>query len=107
MNCVVLQLESPLHVHHSMSQGRDLPIEGSRSIPRAEAISNVIKSVITPVIPCGPYGKGLFRTAKNGSGPEITNILTIVVGTGVSLTLPLVLAATSDSAFDGAAIGFI
>lgn len=72
-----------------------------------EAISKEIKSVTTPVILCGPYGKGLLPTTYTSSGPNITNILAIAGGTGVSLTLPLVLAATAHTAFEGVAIEFI
>lgn len=38
---------------------------------------------------------------------EVTNILAIAGGTGVSLTLPVILTATSSSTFGGAAIDFI
>ncbi|PBP18615.1 ferric-chelate reductase [Diplocarpon rosae] len=53
----------------------------------------------TPVILCGPYGKSLL------AAPEATNILAIAGGTGVSLTLPLALAATSLPS--AAAIDFV
>lgn len=63
-------------------------------------------AVITPVVLCGPYGTPLLPSIFN-SGPEPTNILAIAGGTGVSLTLPVVLAASQSTAFSGAAIDFI
>ena len=48
-----------------------------------------------------------FPTMGNSSSPGMTNILAIAGGTGVSLTLPIILAATSSPAFEGAAIDFI
>lgn len=56
-------------------------------------------SATTPIILCGPYGKALLP------GQETTHILAIAGGTGISLTLPLVHAATSTSR--GAAIDFV
>ncbi|CAL3967199.1 unnamed protein product [Diplocarpon coronariae] len=53
----------------------------------------------TPVILCGPYGPSLL------SSPETTNILAVAGGTGITLTLPLVLAATSFPT--AAAIDFV
>ena len=61
---------------------------------------------MTPVILCGPYGTGLLPSSRR-SREEVTNILAVAGGTGVSLTLPVVLAATSNPAFDGAAIEFV
>lgn len=62
--------------------------------------------VTTPVILCGPYGKPLLPSAWR-SAPERTNVLAIAGGTGVSLTLPLVQAATSTPEFMGPAVDFI
>ncbi|KAI9642830.1 hypothetical protein NHQ30_008563 [Ciborinia camelliae] len=58
----------------------------------------------TPVILSGPYGESLLNPKE-----EPTNILAIAGGTGVSLTLPLVLAATASdtSIYKGRAIDFI
>jgi len=56
----------------------------------------------TPVVFCGPYGTALL-TSKS----EPTNRLAIAGGTGVSLTLPLVLAATASSDFAVVAIDLI
>ncbi|KAF4624334.1 hypothetical protein G7Y89_g13838 [Cudoniella acicularis] len=60
----------------------------------------------TPVTLCGPYGTAILLSRPN-IGPEVTNILAIAGGTGVSLTLPLVLAATSSPFFSGVPIDFI
>ena len=60
--------------------------------------------ITTPVILCGPYGTALL---PKKSIPETTNILAIAGGTGVSLTLPVVLAATSSQAFERAAVDFV
>ena len=60
---------------------------------RDEAVSSQLAT--TPVILCGPYGPSLLDTRK----PELTNILAIAGGTGVSLTLPLALAATEQACF--------
>lgn len=62
-------------------------------------------NITTPVILCGPYGSSLLPSTP--SKQESTNILAIAGGTGVSLTLPVVLAATSSPAFEGASIDFI
>jgi len=67
---------------------------------------NGSKISTTPVILCGPYGAPLLLSSAN-NGPELANILSIAGGTGVSLTLPLALAATSSTAFQGVAIDFI
>lgn len=56
----------------------------------------------TPVVLCGPYGTALL-TSKS----EPTNILAIAGGTGVSLTLPLVLAATAAPDFAEVAVDFV
>ncbi|ESZ92083.1 hypothetical protein SBOR_7540 [Sclerotinia borealis F-4128] len=58
----------------------------------------------TPVILSGPYGEALLNPKE-----EPTNILAIAGGTGISLTLPLVLAATSSHAtlYEGRAIDFV
>ncbi|KAF7905351.1 uncharacterized protein EAF01_005872 [Botrytis porri] len=58
----------------------------------------------TPVILSGPYGEQLLRPTE-----EPTNILAIAGGTGISLTLPLVLAATASDAkiYEGRAIDFV
>lgn len=53
------------------------------------------------VILCGPYEKALLPNQ------DTANILFIAGGTGISLTLPLVLAATSTSTLPGAAIDFV
>ncbi|KAF8847696.1 hypothetical protein BDZ45DRAFT_718947 [Acephala macrosclerotiorum] len=55
----------------------------------------------TPVVLCGPYGKALLPNH------ETANILAIAGGTGISFTLPLVLAAASTSSLPGAAIDFV
>jgi len=60
----------------------------------------------TPVILCGPYGTPLLPPFSNNT-PDITNILAIAGGTGVSITLPVVLSATSSPAFASAAIDFV
>jgi predicted ferric reductase len=60
------------------------------------------ENATTPVILCGPYGTPLLP-----SSGDVTNILAIAGGTGVSLTLPVVLAATSSLAMSGAAIDFV
>jgi NAD(P)H-flavin reductase len=65
-----------------------------------ERISDI--AITTPVIMCGPYGTPLL-SAKS----ETANILAIAGGTGVSLTLPVVLAATASTQFEGAAIDFV
>jgi NAD(P)H-flavin reductase len=57
----------------------------------------------TPVILCGPYGTPLLSSIS----PEITNILAIAGGTGISLTLPLVLATTASPWFAGATVDFV
>jgi ferric-chelate reductase len=57
----------------------------------------------TPVILCGPYGTALLPALST----EWTNILAIAGGTGVSLTIPIVLVVTSSLAFIGAAIDFV
>lgn len=59
------------------------------------------KNTATPVILCGPYGTALL------ADPEPTNILAIAGGTGVSLTLPVVLAATSDATLQNVAVDFV
>lgn len=58
----------------------------------------------TPVILSGPYGEQLLKPEE-----EPTNILAIAGGTGISLTLPLVLAATASDAkiYEGRAIDFV
>lgn len=58
----------------------------------------------TPVILSGPYGERLLKPNE-----EPTNILAIAGGTGISLTLPLILAATASDApfYPGRAIDFI
>lgn len=61
------------------------------------------ETVTTPVILCGPYGTGLLPSSRR-SREEVTNILAVAGGTGVS---PVILAATSNPAFDGAAIDFV
>ncbi|TVY84013.1 Ferric reductase transmembrane component [Lachnellula suecica] len=63
-------------------------------------------STTTPVILSGPYGTPLIPSLPN-TGPEVTNILAIAGGTGISITLPVVLAATSNELFANAAIDFI
>jgi NAD(P)H-flavin reductase len=52
---------------------------------------------------CGPYGTALLPEIS----PETSNILAIAGGTGVSLTLPVVLAATASPSFAGAPINFV
>jgi ferric-chelate reductase len=54
---------------------------------------------------CGPYGAGLLP--PSGTSGEVTNNLAIAGGTGVSLTLPAVLAAILNPAFNGAAVDFV
>lgn len=66
------------------------------------ATENQEKTTITPVILCGPYGTDLVPTQG-----EVTNILAISGGTGVSLTLPVVMVATNSPAHARAAIDFI
>lgn len=61
-------------------------------------------TITTPVILCGPYGTALL---PRKSMPETTNILAIAGGTGVSLTLPVVLAAISSPAFEKTAVDFV
>lgn len=63
-------------------------------------------SITTPVILSGPYGRPLIPSLPN-TGIEVTNILAIAGGTGISLTLPVVLAATSTPLFENAAIDFV
>jgi hypothetical protein len=63
-------------------------------------------STTTPVILSGPYGTTLLPSFPN-TGPETTNIIAIAGGTGISLALPVILAATSVSLFANAAIDFI
>lgn len=65
-----------------------------------------LSSTTTPVILCGPYGTALLPSHPN-TGHDAANILAIAGGTGISLTLPLVLAATSSPAFTGVPIDFI
>lgn len=64
----------------------------STEVTKEQPASNL---ATTPVILCGPYGPSLL----SASAPELTNILAIAGGTGVSLTMPLVLAATAQPAF--------
>lgn len=66
-------------------------------------VSQDEKDATTPVVLCGPYGTALLPVIS----PETTNILAIAGGTGISLTLPLVLAATALPVFVGAAIDFV
>lgn len=61
------------------------------------------KDATTPVVLCGPYGTALLSEIS----PETTNMLAIAGGTGISLTLPLVLTATASPIFVGAAIDFV
>lgn len=58
----------------------------------------------TPVILSGPYGENILAPKE-----EPTNILAIAGGTGISTTLPLILAATSRDAtiYEGRAIDFV
>jgi NAD(P)H-flavin reductase len=75
---------------------RTLPSSGSASIP----------STTTPVILCGPYGTALLSSHSN-TGIEACNLLAIAGGTGISLTLPVVLSASSSPVFTGIPIDFI
>ncbi|CAG8949888.1 hypothetical protein HYFRA_00004216 [Hymenoscyphus fraxineus] len=65
-----------------------------------------LSSTNTPVILCGPYGTALLPSHPN-TGHEASNILAIAGGTGISITLPLVLAATTSPAFTGVPIDFV
>jgi NAD(P)H-flavin reductase len=56
----------------------------------------------TPVVLCGPYGTALLKPKS-----EPTNILAIAGGTGVSLALPIVLAATASNNIVQVAVDFI
>lgn len=58
----------------------------------------------TPIILSGPYGEALLKPKE-----EPTNILAIAGGTGVSLTLPLILASTASNTtvYEGRAIDFV
>lgn len=69
--------------------------QSSSSANESKTEGQIATLPTTPVILCGPYGPSLLDTRK----PELANILAIAGGTGVSLTLPLVQAATSQPAF--------
>jgi NAD(P)H-flavin reductase len=70
-------------------------------------IGSLDNNITTSVVMMGPYGNPLLPSRVN-SGPESTNILTIAGGTGISLTLPLALAATSSAPTpQGVAIDFV
>ncbi|KAH8592699.1 ferric reductase like transmembrane component-domain-containing protein [Bisporella sp. PMI_857] len=86
-------------VHHTyislaLNQAAKLfPKEGTAATPNT-----------TPVILTGPYGVPLI---SNSSNIEPTNIPTTAGGTGVSLTLPIVLADILSPAVGGTVIEFI
>jgi len=81
-----------------------------KTLALSESTDSSIKEpdtpITTPVILTGPYGTPLLPYLPN-TGPEITNMLAIAGGTGISLTLPVILAATSTPIFANAAIDFI
>lgn len=83
---------------------RTLALSGMLERTSKELGSSEIPTI--PVVFCGPYGTTLLPAAAS-SAEEVTNILAVAGGTGVSLTLPVVLAATLSPTFDGAAIDFI
>ncbi|KAM3072722.1 hypothetical protein ACMFMF_007055 [Clarireedia jacksonii] len=58
--------------------------------------------VSTPVVICGPYGKPLL-----GEKEESTNILAVAGGTGVTLTVPVVISALKKEGMKGAAVDFV
>ncbi|EHK96143.1 putative Ferric/cupric reductase transmembrane component 1 [Glarea lozoyensis 74030] len=80
----------------ALGQLTTLPSSGSTPIP----------STTTPVILTGPYGTPLLPSHPN-TGIEPSNLLAIAGGTGISLTLPLVLAATASKAFTSVPVDFI
>lgn len=86
------------------SRLKSLALGQAQDIKPAPKEANSSGTITTPVILCGPYGNALIPIK---STPETTNILAIAGGTGVSLTLPLVLAASSCSAFEKVAVDFV
>lgn len=66
-------------------------------------VTDSASTTTTPVILNGPYGAALLPSIN----PETTNILAIAGGTGISLTLPLILAATASQVFIGAAVDLV
>lgn len=92
--------ESPRHVY--IARCRKGETGRLKNLALAAAPSSTTKEELaptqlatTPIILCGPYGPSLLDDRK----PKLTNILAIAGGTGVSLTLPLALAATSQPCF--------
>jgi NAD(P)H-flavin reductase len=83
---------------------KDLALGNLKTLPSSG--STPIPSATTPVILCGPYGTPLLPSHPN-TGIEASNLLAIAGGTGISLTLPLVLDASSSQAFTGVPIDFI
>jgi NAD(P)H-flavin reductase len=58
--------------------------------------------VSTPVVICGPYGKALLEEKE-----ESTNLLAVAGGTGVTLTVPVVLGALEKEGMRGAVVDFV
>jgi hypothetical protein len=58
--------------------------------------------VSTPVVICGPYGKALLEKKE-----ESTNILAVAGGTGVTLTVPVVLGALEKEGMRGGVVDFV
>jgi NAD(P)H-flavin reductase len=65
-----------------------------------QVIEQVAKAT-TSIILCGPYGRSPLKNRGK------SNILTIAGGTGISLTLPVILEAASSSRFSKVAIDFV
>jgi hypothetical protein len=86
--------------------GRLKRLAWDNTLEVSQKVNGKNSTATTAVILCGPCGTPLLSSNLN-SGPEVTNFPTTASGTRVSLTLPLVLAATSPKALEAPARDFL